>query len=152
MDKTQAMCLHACLLDSYWEFTLLHACFLYNITPMNRLNWRTPHELLKGEKPLVSHLKVFRCGAYGHFPDETWKGKLQPKSQLMIYLGVSAGSECNYLFMCPNNTLHTSAHAIFNEHLFPRCSGAQPHKPVRISPTMMTPTTLMWMKSIPLST
>ena len=63
MDKAQAMRLHACLPDSYWEFTLLHAAHVYNITPMNQLNWRTPHELLKGEKPSVSHLQVFRCGA-----------------------------------------------------------------------------------------
>jgi hypothetical protein len=63
-----------------------------------------------------------------------WQGKLQPKLQLMIYLGVSARSEHNYLFMCPNNTLHTSAHAIFNEHLFPKYSGAWPHKPVSYAP------------------
>jgi hypothetical protein len=69
-----------------------------------------------------------------HLPDETRKGKLQPKSQLMVYLGVSAGSEHNYLFMRPNNALHTSAHAIFDEYLFPKCSGTQPHKPVSHAP------------------
>jgi hypothetical protein len=134
MDKAQAMRLHACLPDSYWEFAILHAAHVYNMTPMNQLNWRTPLELLKGEKPSVSHLRVFGCGAYMHLPDETRKGKLQPKSQLMVYLGVSAGSEHNYLFMRPNNALHTSAHAIFDEYLFPKCSGTQPHKPVSHAP------------------
>jgi hypothetical protein len=134
MDKAQAMRLHACLPDSYWEFTILHAAHVYNMTLMNRLNWRTPLELLKGEKPSVSHLRVFGCGAYVHLPDKTRKGKLQHKSQLMVYLRVSAGSEHNYLFMHPNNTLHTSAHAIFDEHLSPKCSGARPHKPVSHAP------------------
>jgi hypothetical protein len=92
MDKAQAMCLHACLPDFYWEFAILHAAHVYNMMLMNWLNWRTPLELLKGEKPSVSHLQVFGCGAYVHLPDETRKGKLQPKSQLMVYLGVSAGS------------------------------------------------------------
>ena len=78
----------------------------------------------------VSHLKVFGCGAFVYLPNETRKGKLQPKLQLMIYLGVSAGSKHNYLFMQTNNALYISAHAIFDEHLFPRCSGAWPHKPV----------------------
>jgi hypothetical protein len=133
-DKAQAMRLHACLPDSYWEFAILHAAHVYNMTLMNRLNWRTPLELLKGEKPSVSHRRIFGCGAYVHLPDETRKGKLQPKSQLMVYLGVSAGSEHNYLFMRPNNTLHTSAHDIFDEHLFPKCSGARPHKPVSHAP------------------
>jgi hypothetical protein len=36
--------------------------------------------------------------------------------------------------MCPNNAPHTSAHAIFDEHLFPQCSGARPHKPVSHAP------------------
>jgi hypothetical protein len=134
MDKAQAMHLHACLPDSYWEFAILHAAHVYNMTPMNQLNWRTLLELLKGEKPSVSHLRVFGCGAYVHLPDETWKGKLQPKLRLMVYLGVSARSEHNYLFMHPNNALHTSAHAIFDEHLFPKCSGAQPCKPVSHAP------------------
>jgi hypothetical protein len=130
MDKAQAMCLHTCLPDSYWKFAILHAAHVYNVMSMNWLNWRTPLVLLKGEKPSVSHLRVFGCGAYVHLPDETQKGKLQLKSQLMVYLGVSARSEHNYLFMCPNNTLHTSTHAIFDEHLFPKCSGTRPHQPV----------------------
>ena len=134
MDKAQAMHLHACLPDSYWEFTILHVAHVYNMMPMNRLNWRTPLELLKGEKPSVSHLHVFGCGAYVHLPDETCKGKLQPKSQLMVYLGTSARNEHNYLFMRPHNALHTSAHAIFDEHLFPKCSGAWPHKLVSHAP------------------
>jgi hypothetical protein len=123
MDKAQAMHLHACLPDSYWEFTILHAAHVYNMMPMNRLNWRTPLELLKGEKSSVSHLRVFGCGAYVHLPDEIRKGKLQPKSQLMIYLGISAGSEHNYLFMRPNNVLYTSTHAIFDEHLSQSAQG-----------------------------
>jgi hypothetical protein len=134
MDKAQAMHLHACLPGSYWDFAFLHATQVYNMTPMNRLNWRTPLELLKGEKPSVSHLRVFRCGAYVHIPDYIRKGKLQPKSQLMVYLGISARSEHNYLFMCPNNALHTSVHAIFDEHLFPQYSGARPDKPVSHAP------------------
>ena len=135
MDKAQAMHLHACLPDSYWEFAILHAAHVYNMTPKNRLNWRTPLELLKGRNLLfLMSLCVFRCSDYMHLPDETCKGKLQPKSQLMVYLNVSAGSEHHYLFMRPNNLLHTSAHAIFDEHLFPMCSGARPHKPVSHAP------------------
>ena len=113
---------------------ILHAAHVYNMTPMNWLNWRTPLELLKGEKPSVSHLLMFGCGAYVDLPNETHKGKLQPKLQLMIYLGTSARNEHNYLIMQPNNSLHTSTHAIFDEHLFPKCSGAQPHKLVSHAP------------------
>ena len=47
---------------------------------------------------------------------------------------INAGSEHNYLFMWLNNLLHTSTHAIFDEHLFPKCSGARPHKLVSHTP------------------
>jgi len=128
MDKAQAMRLHACLPDSYWEFAVQHVVHVYNRTPKQGLNWRTPHELLFKAPPMVSHLCIFRCTAYVHLPVDTHGGKLQPKSQLMIYLGTAPGNEHNYLFMHPNNVLHTYAHAVFDEPLFPRCSGAWPHK------------------------
>ena len=72
--------------------------------------------------------------AYVHLPVDTHDGKLQPKSQLMIYLGTAPRNKHNYLFMRPDNSLHTYAHAIFNENLFPHCQGAWPHKPVSDPP------------------
>jgi len=129
MDKAQAMCPHACLPDSYWEFAVQHAVHVYNRTSKWGLNWRTPHELLFKAPPMVSHLHIFRCAAYVHLPADTHGGKLQPKSQLMIYLGTVPGNEHNYLFMHPTMCyIHMYFHAVSNENLFPRCSGAQPHK------------------------
>jgi len=62
MDKAEAMRHYACLPPSWWEFSVTHAVHLYNRTPMERLNWRTPTEELIGVKPDVSHLRVFgRC-------------------------------------------------------------------------------------------
>ena len=135
MDKAQAMCLHASLPDFYWEFAILHAAHIYNCTPKQGLSWKTPYELLYKKPPTISHLQVFRCGAYVHLPAETCHDKLDPKSQLMIYLGIAPGNELNSIFMCPNNSLHTSAHAIFNENLFSCCSGARPHKPISNKPS-----------------
>jgi len=33
MDTAQAMHLHACLPDAYWEFAVQHAVHVYNCTP-----------------------------------------------------------------------------------------------------------------------
>ena len=135
MDKAQAMCLHACLPDSYWEFAISYAAHIYNHTPKQGLSWKMPYELLYKKPPTISHLCVFRCSAYVHLPAETRHDKLDPKSQLMIYLGIAPGNEHNSIFMHPNNSLHTSAHAIFDENLFPCCSGARPHKPISDKPS-----------------
>ena len=56
-----------------------------------------PNRPLRGRNLLFP---IFACldvvPMYVHLSDETHKGKLQPKSQLMVYLGTSAGNEHNY--------------------------------------------------------
>ena len=56
MDKAQAMCLEACLPDSWWEFAVKHAVHCYNRTPVHHLNWHTPFEALNKTAPSISHL------------------------------------------------------------------------------------------------
>ncbi len=91
MDKAQAMHLEACLPQNQWKFAVAHATHCYNRTPMNRLKWRTPYELLNNEVLDISHLRVFGCGAYVHIPEARRLNKLSPKSELMIYLGRQSG-------------------------------------------------------------
>ena len=59
MDKAKAMRHQACIPQSWWEFAFAHATHVYNCTPVARLQWRTPHEALKGELPAIDHLRVF---------------------------------------------------------------------------------------------
>jgi hypothetical protein len=95
-EKSQAMCLHTCLPDSYWEFSISAAVHAYNRTPMKHLNWKTPLGIFDKEKPEVTHMCVFGCGAYIFIPEEKCKSKLSPKTELMTFIGYSQG---NYLFM-----------------------------------------------------
>lgn len=122
MNKAEAMRLDAGLPDSWWEFAVQHAVHVYNRTPIRRLGWKTPYEMMNGEAPSISHLRVFGCGAYVHIPAETRANKLAPKSELMIYLGAAPGGHGNIFMRMPNNVVYTSAHAIFDETLFPRRS------------------------------
>ncbi len=122
MDKSEAMRHDACIPQSWWEFSFEHAVHLYNRTPIHRLEWQTPYELLNGTKPDISQLRIFGCGAYVFLPPKICKNKLLPKSELMIYLGVGAGNH-NHKFMClPNNVIFTAAQVLFDKSLFPKCS------------------------------
>jgi hypothetical protein len=121
MDKAQAMCLEACLLQSWWKFAVLHATHCYNRMPISCLTWQTPFSLLNNEIPDISYLRVFRCSAYVHIPESCRKNKLSPKSKLMIYLGRQAEMKAN-VFMHTPNTLFYSDKALFDELLFPKCS------------------------------
>ena len=106
MDKAESMRFTACLPNSFWEFAILHAARVYNWTPIRRLKWKTPHEALYKEKPDISHLRVFGCGAYVFIPEEKRQNKLLPKAELMTYLGMSDGVK-GFLFMrSPINGYH----------------------------------------------
>jgi len=121
MDKAQALRFTACLPQSWWEFFILHAVHLYNRTPVQRLKWKTPYELLTGELPSLDHLRVFGCAAHVFLPEDVRVNKLLPKSELMIFLRYKDGVK-GFLFMrAPNNVLFTGATALFDEKLFPKC-------------------------------
>ena len=120
MEKSEAMRHLACLPESFWEFTFSHAVYVYNRTPMRRLDWHTPYEGIYKEAPEIEHLRVMGCGAYVYLHKEVRKNTLTPRSELMTYLGVSSGGHGN-LFMRSTNRLFTATHAIFDENMFPRC-------------------------------
>ena len=75
--------------------------------------------MLKGELPNIDHLHVFGCGAFVYLPAMARANKMALKSELMTYIGVALGNECNFLFMHSTNAVFTAAHTIFDEHHFP---------------------------------
>jgi len=98
MEKAKAMRHQACAPPSWWEFSVEHALHVYNRTPLRRLNWQTPYQLLHGEWPSAAHLRVFGCGAYVFIPAETRANKLAPRSELMTYLRNTPGAN-SFVFM-----------------------------------------------------
>ena len=121
MDKAQALHLEACLSQSWWEFSVDCAIHIYNCTPIQHHNWKTPFENLECTKPDVAHLCVFRCGAYVFFLEEVCINKLNPKLELMTFLGYPQGTK-GWMFMRgPNNVIFTVTQALFDETLFLKC-------------------------------
>ena len=93
MDKAQAMHPDACLPQNWWEFVVDCATHVYNHTPIQCHDWKMPFENLKHTKPDVTHLHVFRCGMYVFLPEEVRVNKLNPKSELMTFLGYPQGTK-----------------------------------------------------------
>jgi hypothetical protein len=121
MDKSQAIHLESCALQSWWEFSVDCAIHVHNHTPIMRHNWKTPFKNLEHTKPDVTHLHVFGCGTYVFLPEEVHHNKLNPKSELMTFIGYSQGTK-GYLFMRSlNNVLFTAIQALFDETLYPKC-------------------------------
>ena len=139
MDKAEAMQHQACIPQSWWEFVFAHATHIYNHTPVAHLQWCTPHEAPKGELPAIDHLHVFGCGAYIYLPATAQADKMAPKSELMTYISVAPGNECNFVLMHSTNTVFTAAHAIFDERNFPWCPKNK-RKPLKIPQGAVPPT------------
>ncbi|KAI0314291.1 hypothetical protein OF83DRAFT_1064095 [Amylostereum chailletii] len=127
MEKSESLQLEVCIPQSWWEFSIQHAVHLYNRTPLRRHSWQTPYQILTEEPLRIDHFHVFGCGAYVKIPDKARKNKMSPKSELMTYLGIAPGGHGNIFLRTPNNTVFTSAHALFDETLFPKCPTATKH-------------------------
>jgi hypothetical protein len=118
-EKADAMRHTSGIPDSWWEFAVEHATHVYNRTPLRRLGWKTPYELVYKELPNIDHLRVFGCAAYVFIPPEDRSNKLAPKSELMTYVGWGV---TGHQFITRSGGLKKSAHALFDESLFPRLS------------------------------
>ena len=56
LEKEETMRHAACLPKNLWNFALDTAVHVYNRTPMRRLQWKTPIELVFKKKPDISYL------------------------------------------------------------------------------------------------
>ena len=121
------MQLEACLPDSWWEFAFATATHVYNHTPIKRLKWKTPQEIFTSEKPKISYLRVFGCGAYVYLPSEVRANKLTPRSELMVFIGYEDNSY-RFIHHTQGNVIFHSTQAIFDEGLFPRCPSSCPRE------------------------
>ena len=99
------MCHQACLPDSWWEFCVLHANYLYNCTPMRCLDWKTSKGYFEKVDPDISHLHVLGCRAYIFIHKDLRVNKSSPKLELMTFLGFHDDCESNLMFICPPNNV-----------------------------------------------
>ena len=83
--------------------------------------WRTPFEVLNGELPDISHLRVFGCGAYVFIPEEVRVNKLAPRAEVMTFLGYTDGTKGFKFMRKPNNIIFHAVTALFDEYMFPHC-------------------------------
>ena len=83
---------HAGLSNGFWIYAVKAKLHTYNVTPIKRADYKTPTELWSGNKPNISHLRVFGCQAWVHILKKR-RSKLEPKSREMIFVGYEPGSK-----------------------------------------------------------
>lgn len=89
LDAARSM-LHASGLPmSYWVYAVQTAVYVRNRCPTKALDGITPYQAWRGEKPNLSHLRVFGCRAHMHLGDNKRNGKLAARSIPVIFIGYS---------------------------------------------------------------
>ena len=114
INGAEAMRHHAGLSNGFWIYAVKAKLHTYNVTPINHADYKTPKELWSGQKPNISHLRVFGCLAWVHILKKR-RHKLQPKSRAMIFVGYEPGSK-GYQFW-------DTAHQCFEIRVFSHFTG-----------------------------
>jgi hypothetical protein len=87
--------------------------YILNRSPTKALNGRTAYEAWHGRKPVVSHLRVFGCLAFGKELGHI--GKLDDRSTPGVFIGYTEGSKA-YRILDPGTQLvRTTRDIVFDE-------------------------------------
>ncbi|KAJ3693375.1 hypothetical protein LUZ60_008855 [Juncus effusus] len=70
----------------FWAEAVQCAVYVQNRCPHAMLGEKTPQETWSGQKPTVSHFKVFGSVAYAHIPDQR-RTKLDDKNKKFVFIG-----------------------------------------------------------------
>lgn len=76
--------------------------------------YKTLFELWSGQKPDVSHLKVFGCEAFVHVPNAK-RVKMENKAKNLIFVGYDCGSKAYRFLNKQTNQITVSREAKFLE-------------------------------------
>ena len=119
MNRTIVEVIRSMLADSelpkrFWAKALSTATCLRSGSPTNAVQDRTPYEAWTGNKPNVSHLKIFGYGTYTHVPKDE-RGKLDSKTRRSIFLGYGQGVKGYCLYDKAQKRIFYSRNVVFNE-------------------------------------
>ena len=103
--------------QTYWGKAALTAAYLHNQTESHVLlpGW-TPYEMLHGQHPNLSHLRVWGCCAFTRIPLEQ-QDKLGPKSREVLFMGYPPGVKGYCVRDVKTGQFFNSRNVIFNENL-----------------------------------
>ena len=88
--------------------------YIQNRCPHAILGEKTPEEAFTGEKPYVSHLRIFGCPVYIHIPKEK-RTKMEPSGKKAIFVGYSETSKAYRIYIPGQRNIEVSRDVTFHE-------------------------------------
>lgn len=100
--------------NTIWPKAIATSVYLLNISPIRSVENMTHYEALRGMKPMVKHLKVFRC--IGFLLIESQKlQNLNSKSEKCIFVGYCVESKAYKLYNPITSGVVVSTNVYFHE-------------------------------------
>lgn len=101
--------------SNLWGEAARHFVYVLNRLPTRALSEKTPYEVWTGNKPNLSHIRVFGCITHMKQPS-VHLGKLDDRSKVTIYLGRESGTKASRLYDPETRKITVSRDVIFEEH------------------------------------
>jgi hypothetical protein len=100
---------------TYWGYAVLYAVYIINRSPTRAIKGDlTPFEAYTGNKPSISHVRIFGCKAFAHVPHEKCQ-KLNAKTIECTHLGYSEHKRAYILLHRPSGRIFESRDVHFDE-------------------------------------
>jgi hypothetical protein len=97
----------------FWGEAVVTAVYILNHSPTKALNGRTSYEAWHGRKPVVSHLRVFGCLAFGKELGHI--GKLDDRSTPGVFIGYAEGSKAYRILDPGTQRVRTTRNIVFDK-------------------------------------
>ena len=100
------------------------ACHVTNRCLITSLWNKTPFELLKNIKPMLSYLRAFGCKYFVMNDGKDDLGKFDPRSDEGVFVGYSSSSKAYRIFNKRTECIEKSIHVVFNEDVNLKSNGS----------------------------
>lgn len=119
-EMARTMLFKASLGTAFWGLAVLTSIYILNHRITSHNSKQTPMELWTGNKPSMSHFRVFGCDALVHPTQDPAKlKKMEPRALRCIFIGYSQQTERGYIFYDPaQNKIIVRRDAVFDESSF----------------------------------
>lgn len=118
LNVSRALMFQSQLPKIYWSYAVQHAVFLINRIPTRVLGNISPYQVLHGEPPDLSDLRVFGCLCYASTLQSQRK-KFDPRAKKCVFLGYKSGMKGSIVLDINSRAIAVSRDVTFYDLEFP---------------------------------